>query len=50
MPQGADRGAAPLAYEPGIFGASRFVLLTNGEVKRMTVEEIVAALPTEGER
>ncbi len=28
----ADRGASPLAYEPGIFGTDRFVLLTSGEI------------------
>jgi hypothetical protein len=36
----ADRGALPLACEPGIFGEDRFVLLTNGIIVMMTEEEL----------
>jgi hypothetical protein len=45
----ADRGAAPLAYEPGIFGKDRFVLLSSGEIVRMneeTLREAVAGRPS----
>src|SRR5262249_32013471 len=31
----ADRGAAPLAYEPGLYGGHRLVLLTSGVIVRM---------------
>jgi hypothetical protein len=44
----ADVGATPLAYEPGIYGADRLVLLTNGEVRRMPLAEIRRALDGEG--
>jgi hypothetical protein len=44
----ADRGRTPLAYEPGVYGSQRLVLLTNGEITRMDVEEIVQALQQEG--
>jgi hypothetical protein len=37
--------AAPLVYEPATYGDSRFVLLTDGSIKRMTLDEILAALP-----
>jgi hypothetical protein len=30
----ADEGTKPLAYEPGIFGNARFVLLSSGEIVR----------------
>jgi hypothetical protein len=40
-----DEGAEPLAYEPGIFGLQRWVLLTSGEIKQMDVKDIVALLP-----
>lgn len=43
----ADRGALPLAYEPGIFGSRRFVLFTSGEIKHLEVDEIVLALSRE---
>ncbi len=35
----------PLAFEPGIYGRERLVLLTDGEIKTMTVEAIYAAIP-----
>jgi hypothetical protein len=44
----ADIGNAPLAYEPGIFGPERFVLLTNGEVRRMLPAELQRALDAGG--
>jgi hypothetical protein len=43
----ADQGAAPVAYEPGAHGPRRLVLLTNGEIREMQVEDIVKALPPE---
>jgi hypothetical protein len=43
----ADRGSAPLAYEPGVYGERRFVLLTDGSIRRMSLEEILQALPAE---
>ncbi len=45
-----DKGTAPVAYEPGIFGPTRLVLLTNGEVRRMTPAEIRDAMPKGGPR
>lgn len=39
--------AAPLAYEPELDGPQRLVLLTSGEIKAMTVEELIRALPAE---
>jgi hypothetical protein len=36
----ADRGATPLAYEPGLFGKDRFVLLTSGQIVRMSDDEL----------
>lgn len=44
----ADQGSLPLVYEPGAFGDPRLVLLTNGTIQPMDVEEILAALPPEG--
>jgi hypothetical protein len=41
----ADRGEVPLAYEPGIFGSSRFALLTNGKVVFITDGELTSAFP-----
>jgi hypothetical protein len=35
-----DVGETPLAYEPGIFGKDRQVLMTDGAIRRMTLEEI----------
>jgi hypothetical protein len=46
--QVADQGAAPLAYEPGVHGPRRLVLLTDGQIKSMEVEDILKALPPEG--
>ena len=40
----ADRDAVPLAYEPGIFGHERFVLLTSGEIVRMDDQNLSTAL------
>jgi hypothetical protein len=45
--QSADQGSSPLAFEPGIFGRDRLVLLTSGEIRRMSPEEIRRSLPTE---
>jgi len=36
-----DAGKDVLVYEPGSFGPSRFVLLTNGEIVQMNEEELV---------
>jgi hypothetical protein len=46
----ADVGALPLAYEPGIYGQDRFVLLTNGQICQMTAEQILDATIGEGGR
>jgi hypothetical protein len=43
----ADRAARPLAFEPEVYGAERWVLFTNGEIRRMAYEQIVVALPEE---
>jgi hypothetical protein len=40
----ADRGAAPVAYEPAIFEGERFVLLTNGEIVRLSEPALHTAL------
>jgi hypothetical protein len=40
----ADQGKKPLVFEPGIFGRDRFVLLTSGEIVRMSKEDLLAAL------
>ena len=40
----ADRGTTPLAYEPGIFGPDRFVLLSSGEIVRLSEEDLHTAL------
>src|SRR5205823_2762935 len=44
----ADSAGTPLAYEPGVYGSRRLVLLTDGEIKGMEVEDILKALPAEG--
>ncbi|MCP3100030.1 hypothetical protein LZ198_14230 [Myxococcus sp. K15C18031901] len=44
----ADEGATPLAYEPGIFGRERWVLFTNGEVRRAPLETIHASIEQGG--
>jgi hypothetical protein len=40
----ADEGKAPLAYEPGIFGKDRFVLLSSGAIVRMSDEDLRGAM------
>jgi hypothetical protein len=40
----ADRGASPLAYEPGVFGDPRLVLSTDGSIKPLPLSELLAAL------
>jgi hypothetical protein len=45
--QRAGREATPLAYEPDVYGPRRLVLLTNGEIRHMEVEEIMLALTGE---
>lgn len=35
-----DVGASVIAYEPGTFGASRFALLSNGEVVQISASEL----------
>jgi hypothetical protein len=42
--QKADTPAAPLAYEPGIFGRERWVLFTDGDIRQLPVESIHASL------
>jgi hypothetical protein len=44
----AGRGVTPLAYEPDIFGPWRLVLFTNGDVRRLTTDELTRALAREG--
>jgi hypothetical protein len=39
-----DQGSSPLAYEPGLHGPERWVLLTDGQIKRMTLPQIQSAL------
>ncbi|NVJ25785.1 MULTISPECIES: hypothetical protein [Myxococcus] len=46
--QKADAPAAPLAYEPGLFGRERWVLFTDGDLRRLPVEDIHRALVAEG--
>lgn len=38
--QAADAASKPLAYEPGLFGSQRLVLLANGEIQELTIDEI----------
>jgi|SRR5215217_88007 len=45
--QKADAPAAPLAYEPGLFGRERWVLFTDGDLRRLPVEDIHRALVAE---
>jgi hypothetical protein len=40
----ADRGALPVAYEPGLFGRERWVLFSNGDIRQLPVESIHAVL------
>lgn len=44
----ADHASQPLVYEPAAFGDRRLVLLTDGTIQEMDVEEILASLPPEG--
>jgi hypothetical protein len=39
-----EQGAAPLAYEPDLFGARRLVLLTSGEIRDMDNADLERAL------
>ena len=39
----ADQGNSPLAYEPGIFGTNRLVLLSSGRIVFMTGDELESA-------
>jgi hypothetical protein len=41
-------GGTPLAYEAEVFGPQRLVLLTSGEVTRMSTDDLLKALPPEG--
>ena len=43
----ADRGAALLAFEPDVFGDYQLVLLTNGEIRRTTAEQLDAVVNAE---
>lgn len=43
----ADRGVTPLAYEPDVFGPQRYVLFTNGEIRRMELGQFAQALPSQ---
>lgn len=42
--QKADSGAAPLAYEPGLFGRERWVLFTDGDIRQLPIDAIHTAL------
>jgi hypothetical protein len=42
--QKADAPAAPLAYEPGLFGRERWVLFTDGDIRQLPLETLHAAL------
>jgi len=39
-----DEGSFPLAYDPGLHGPERWVLLTDGEIRLMTLAQIRPAL------
>lgn len=43
-----ERDGSPLVYEPSAFGDRRLVLMTNGTIQEMDVEEILASLPWDG--
>lgn len=43
-----DREAVPLVWEPGLYGAERYVLLSNGDVTRLPVAEIQQRLTERG--
>jgi hypothetical protein len=40
----ADRGESPLAYEPRIFDDDQLVLMTNGQIRKLTEERLKEAL------
>jgi hypothetical protein len=40
-----DTGALPLAWEPGIYGKERMVLLTNGALEKWPLERLTQGLP-----
>jgi hypothetical protein len=40
----ADSPAAPLAYEPGLFGRERWVLFTDGDIRLMPVGAVHTAM------
>ncbi|MFY1828646.1 hypothetical protein ACN47A_22170 [Myxococcus fulvus] len=46
--QKADAPSAPLAYEPGLFGKERWVLFTDGDLRRMPIGDIHRALAQGG--
>jgi hypothetical protein len=46
---GTGRGTRPLAYEPEVFGPERFVLFSNGDVRRLRSDELEQALQAEGQ-
>jgi len=46
--QAAGQRNMPLTYEPEIFGPSRLVLFTNGDLKKMDSQELARALSKEG--
>jgi hypothetical protein len=37
----------PVAYEPGLFGPERLVLFSNGDIRKLTYERLLEALPPE---
>lgn len=44
----ADQGHSPLAYEPDLFGGDRFVLFTDGQIRRASSEELRRTLAEGG--
>lgn len=45
----ADEGTRPLAYEPEVYGARRYVLRTDGSIQSMDYGEIIQALRAGGQ-
>src|SRR5262249_8724670 len=43
-----DEGPSPLAYEPGLHGPERWVLMTDGDIRQMTLPQIRSAQPRTG--
>jgi hypothetical protein len=41
--------AEPLAFEPELFGSDRLVLLSNGEIRAMSSDDLAVALALEGQ-